>query len=66
MIVLLQIRVKPVVSCAESVKLNPCFGRHVESWWRVYETERCGYETERCETERTRAVVVSEVLHERS
>jgi len=43
MIVLLQIRVKPVVSCAESVKLDPCFARHVEPWWRVYETEICGF-----------------------
>jgi len=30
--------VKPAVSRAQAVKLDPCFARHVASWWRVSET----------------------------
>jgi len=30
--------VKPAVSRAEAIKLDPCFARHVASWWRIRET----------------------------
>jgi len=33
-----EVCVKPAVSRAQAVKLDPCFARHVAFWWRISET----------------------------
>jgi len=33
-----EVCLKPVVSRAQVVKLDPCFAGHVASWWRISET----------------------------
>jgi len=34
-----EVRFKPAASSAQAVKLDPCFARHVASWWRVIATK---------------------------
>jgi len=33
-----EVCVKPAVSRAQAVTLDPCFARHVASWWKINET----------------------------
>ena len=33
-----EVCVKLAVYCAQAVTLDPCFARHVASWWKISET----------------------------
>jgi len=59
-----EVCVKPAVSRAQAIKLDPCFARHVAFWWRISETRDIRFQ--RIRYWRWGVVLVGEVLHERS